>query len=35
VRSRSGTRYGFEFIELTTDSRTALHKACDYLRTPR
>lgn len=35
VRSRSGTRYGFEFVDLTTDSRAALHNACDYLRAPR
>ncbi len=35
VRSRSGTRYGFEFIELTGDSRAALQHACSYLRAPR
>lgn len=34
VRSRSGTRYGFEFVELTTASRDALQNACNYLRTP-
>jgi c-di-GMP-binding flagellar brake protein YcgR len=35
VRSRTGTRYGFEFIELSTSSRAALHNACNYLRAPR
>jgi c-di-GMP-binding flagellar brake protein YcgR len=35
VRSRTGTRYGFEFIELTSASRAALHNACVYLRAPR
>lgn len=35
VRSRSGTRYGFEFIEMNPDSRVALQNACKYLRQPR
>jgi c-di-GMP-binding flagellar brake protein YcgR len=35
VRSRSGARYGFEFVELTAASRSALHNACNFLRTPR
>lgn len=35
VRSRTGTRYGFEFIELTTASRAAIQHACHYLRAPR
>lgn len=35
VRSRSGSRYGFEFVELTSDSRLALQNACKYLRQPR
>lgn len=35
VRSRSGTRYGFEFVDMTSASRAALHNACNYLRSPR
>lgn len=35
VRSRSGSRYGFEFVDLPAASRNALHNACHYLRAPR
>lgn len=35
VRSRTGPRYGFEFIDLTAASRNALHNACTFLRAPR
>jgi c-di-GMP-binding flagellar brake protein YcgR len=35
VRSRSGTRFGFEFVELNPDSRVALQSACSYLRSTR
>ncbi len=35
VRSKSGTRFGFEFIELDKDSRSALQNACQYLRATR
>jgi c-di-GMP-binding flagellar brake protein YcgR len=31
VRSRAGPRYGFEFTELTNDSRMAIQNACRLL----
>lgn len=31
VRSRAGTRYGFEFLELSPDSRQAIQNACRLL----
>jgi c-di-GMP-binding flagellar brake protein YcgR len=31
VRSRAGTRYGFEFVKLTDDARVAVQNACQLL----